>query len=254
MSTWVIGDIHGCYYTLMSLLDRIAPGETDTMIFLGDYVNKGRHSLDVLRQLYHMNAIALMGNHDLSWVRAIQCGIDRPDMNPFSRAKDRDDLSHWLTSLPWAHVDEDHHAIMVHAGVHPSWTLQDIKRIAEYSRSKIHDADFLSNIYHQNFEYEHVRNAWMLLNVRYFQPLDICSNIKTAPPEISLTPWFDLPHQHEGYCVCFGHWARLEAQYRAGDYYNLDGGAAYGKYLVAMCLDTKTRMKQAVDKRDIYDS
>ena len=36
-----IGDIHGYTVALKSLLDSVAPTESDTVVFLGDYVDKG---------------------------------------------------------------------------------------------------------------------------------------------------------------------------------------------------------------------
>ena len=50
MTTYVIGDVHGCYRSLLSLLEAIHynPGE-DELLFLGDLVNKGPSSLEVLK-------------------------------------------------------------------------------------------------------------------------------------------------------------------------------------------------------------
>lgn len=40
--TLAIGDIHGCLKTLKALLeDKIAIQKTDTLIFLGDYIDRG---------------------------------------------------------------------------------------------------------------------------------------------------------------------------------------------------------------------
>lgn len=68
--TYVIGDIHGCLETLMELLGKINPDlEHDTLVFLGDYVDRGPDSKGVIDQLLRLrkvfkNIIMLKGNHE----------------------------------------------------------------------------------------------------------------------------------------------------------------------------------------------
>lgn len=69
MSLFAIGDLHGCPDELEVLLDAIAPGEDDTVVFLGDYVDRGpavRPLVDRLLQLQHQPfaSIFLRGNHE----------------------------------------------------------------------------------------------------------------------------------------------------------------------------------------------
>lgn len=67
--TFAIGDIHGSHTALTTLLDGIKPTKDDTLIFLGDYVNRGDNSkgvLDILMSLPKMcHAVFIMGNHEL---------------------------------------------------------------------------------------------------------------------------------------------------------------------------------------------
>jgi serine/threonine protein phosphatase 1 len=66
----VIPDIHGCFYTLEALLKDVHPSpQKDQLIFLGDYVNKGPRSKEVLDFLISLkksqpNTIFIKGNHD----------------------------------------------------------------------------------------------------------------------------------------------------------------------------------------------
>lgn len=66
--TIAIGDIHGCSLALKSILEAIAPTSSDTIITLGDYVDRGPDSRGVIDQLIQLrkrcNLIALMGNHE----------------------------------------------------------------------------------------------------------------------------------------------------------------------------------------------
>ena len=69
--TIAIGDIHGCYYTLIDLLQKIDyQSGRDTLIFLGDYIDRGPHSYQVVSQLKRLreqvgdSCICLRGNHE----------------------------------------------------------------------------------------------------------------------------------------------------------------------------------------------
>lgn len=63
-----IGDIHGCSRALSTLLNAIAPSPSDTLVMLGDYVDRGPNSRGVLDRLIELEAqcqvIFLLGNHD----------------------------------------------------------------------------------------------------------------------------------------------------------------------------------------------
>jgi serine/threonine protein phosphatase 1 len=63
-----IGDIHGCSAALRTLLEAIAPQPHDTIVMLGDYIDRGPDSrgvLDLLRGLARQTwLVPLLGNHD----------------------------------------------------------------------------------------------------------------------------------------------------------------------------------------------
>lgn len=66
---WVIGDIHGCAGELDVLLDALAPQDEDSVVGLGDYVDRGPSSREVVERLIRLrrevpNAIYLRGNHE----------------------------------------------------------------------------------------------------------------------------------------------------------------------------------------------
>ena len=68
MRLLVIGDIHGCLDALNRLLRELRPGLEDTVVTLGDYVDRGSDSKGVLDRLIELKAetrlIPLLGNHD----------------------------------------------------------------------------------------------------------------------------------------------------------------------------------------------
>jgi serine/threonine protein phosphatase 1 len=66
--TIAIGDIHGCSTALASLLNAIQVQPDDTIIPLGDYVDRGIDSKGVLDQLIALSGqcrlVPILGNHD----------------------------------------------------------------------------------------------------------------------------------------------------------------------------------------------
>jgi len=66
--TLAIGDIHGCDFALATLLDQVAPGQDDTLIVLGDVIDRGAGSKQVLDLLLDMSKrcrlIFIRGNHE----------------------------------------------------------------------------------------------------------------------------------------------------------------------------------------------
>jgi serine/threonine protein phosphatase 1 len=69
-----IGDVHGFKEPLRALLDEVSPTSTDTLVFLGDYVDKGPDVAGTIELLLALqqkaNCIFLRGNHDRMLVDA----------------------------------------------------------------------------------------------------------------------------------------------------------------------------------------
>jgi len=66
---FAIGDIHGCVDELSAMLNRIAPARGDTMVFVGDYVDRGPAVRDVIELLIELRRgaaeyVFLKGNHE----------------------------------------------------------------------------------------------------------------------------------------------------------------------------------------------
>jgi serine/threonine protein phosphatase 1 len=65
---FAIGDIHGCASELRKLLDKLPLTQTSQIVFLGDYVDRGPHSREVIELIIELkkknDVITLMGNHE----------------------------------------------------------------------------------------------------------------------------------------------------------------------------------------------
>src|SRR5262245_8483701 len=72
----VIGDIHGCFDELHELLDRIGPSSEDTIVSVGDLIDRGPQPVGVVRFFRDMpNARAVMGNHEDKHLRIASEGL-----------------------------------------------------------------------------------------------------------------------------------------------------------------------------------
>lgn len=73
--TIAIGDIHGCATALTALLDAISPDSDDTIVTLGDYVDRGSESSKVIETLLELMSqvklVPLLGNHELMFLQAL---------------------------------------------------------------------------------------------------------------------------------------------------------------------------------------
>ncbi|HVK13901.1 MAG TPA: metallophosphoesterase family protein [Gemmataceae bacterium] len=73
--TLAIGDVHGCLMALDTLLGFVQPAADDTLIFLGDYVDRGPDSKGVLDRLIELhaagNVVCLRGNHEVMMLGAL---------------------------------------------------------------------------------------------------------------------------------------------------------------------------------------
>ncbi|NND99076.1 MAG: serine/threonine protein phosphatase [Pirellulaceae bacterium] len=80
MRRFVIGDIHGCAKALRSLIEAIDPQADDELIFLGDYVDRGPDSRNVVDQLLDLKercrVVALRGNHEIMLLGVALGGMD----------------------------------------------------------------------------------------------------------------------------------------------------------------------------------
>src|ERR671925_830067 len=111
MSTYAIGDVQGCFDELQQLLARFGfKKDTDRLWFVGDLVNRGPKSLEVLRFVRELGnrAIVVLGNHDLHLVSQHE-GFEPPrkgdTFDDVLGAPDRKELVDWLRTRPMMHVE-----------------------------------------------------------------------------------------------------------------------------------------------------
>jgi len=73
-NTYVISDIHGCYYTLLNLINKL-PNDAK-LIFVGDLCDRGLYSKEVIEYIKNSNHLCILGNHDKYFVDHIKECLD----------------------------------------------------------------------------------------------------------------------------------------------------------------------------------
>ena len=82
---FAVGDIHGCYAMLLELMERLPYHDaSDRMIFMGDYIDRGEHSREVVDYLVafkkkHPQTVFLLGNHE----QMLLDYLDGSDIRPY---------------------------------------------------------------------------------------------------------------------------------------------------------------------------
>jgi len=141
--TFVIGDVHGCLDPLLRLVERIGwrPDE-DGLIFLGDYIDRGRDSKGVVDYILALKDVSphvrgIKGNHEVMFLDYLDrrrrdlyiLNGGRITLESYGGTDSRGDIavprSHmaFYRSLPFVVELEDY--IIVHAGLRPGCPLRE---------------------------------------------------------------------------------------------------------------------------------
>jgi bis(5'-nucleosyl)-tetraphosphatase (symmetrical) len=256
VSRHAIGDIQGCCDELRALLARIGfSADRDRLWLVGDLVNRGPQSLEVLRFVRALgdNAIVVLGNHDLHLL-AVACG-SRParrsdTLEKILQAPDRDSLLEWLATRPLAYFEAGD--LLVHAGVVPQWTVAKTLELAREVESALRNdpGNLFAHMYgdepdHWSEDLAGTDRLRFAINV--LTRVRVCTNeghinlrLKGKPPAAGSPwiPWFDVQSRRtRGNRVVFGHWSALGLIARQ-DVIGLDSGCVWGGALTAVDLDS----------------
>ena len=248
MATYAIGDVQGCFDELLKLLAEIDFKKQDKLWFVGDLVNRGPKSLEVLRFVRDLGAraVVVLGNHDLHLVTQYE-GFERPrkddTIQDVLAAPDAAELVGWLRRRPLMHREAGH--AMVHAGLLPQWTISKalgLAREVEQALSGKAYREFLGNMYGSTPErWSDSLAGWDRLRVvvnamtrmRFCTPdgrMDF--RAKGTVPPTGFRAWFEQRPKEDDSIIC-GHWSALGLKVTER-LALLDAGCVWGGSLVAM--------------------
>lgn len=122
MNYFIIGDIHGCYFTLREMLDKHWVTEKEKLIVLGDFVNKGKHTFAVIEFLMKLkkksgkNLVILKGNNEYLFEEYYRDSITLGAKQKFENYNlDYIRTLNWMRKLP--HQWQNGSVYASHAGV-----------------------------------------------------------------------------------------------------------------------------------------
>ena len=259
MAIHAVGDVQGCAAELDALLARLDfEPATDRLWFVGDLVNRGPRSLEVLRLVAGLGdgAVVTLGNHDLHLL-ALARGhaplrdSDRP-LQAILDAPDRERLLDWLQTRPLLHYDAALGITMIHAGLPPQWDIARARSCAaeleQALRSERGGALFAQmygnqpDLWRDDLEgHERLRfitNALTRLRAcdRHGRMLLKAKGRPQDLPEGAI-PWFRVPGRRSaGARIVCGHWSAL-GYLDEGGVLALDTGCVWGGTLTAQRLD-----------------
>lgn len=258
---YVIGDLQGCHAAFCHFLQKLEfDPKQDKLWFAGDLVARGEDSLNTLRDVKALceqgAAATVLGNHDLNLL-AVWRGVakirKKDKTAPIFAAKDTDELLNWLRHQPIMAYPDDH-TVLVHAGIPPHWTLDEVAEYAKQLESQLQGSLYqldrmLPHLYSKTADdWNDDINGFTKIRAiaNYFTRMRLCkqdgtleftftSSLDDAMPDDFL-PWFEwqVPRARK---ILFGHWAALKGKVDLPHARALDGGCVWGNHLLAYRLE-----------------
>lgn len=264
MADYAIGDVQGCYEPLLRLLDHIQfNDQRDRLWFVGDLVNRGPQSLDVLRfiKALPLKPRVTLGNHDLHLLVALFHGAvhkNRDDtLDAILLADDALELGHWLRQQHILYHDDALNVVMCHAGIAPMWDLRQAKQYAAELETALREEtypDYFAAMYgNEPRRWSSTLTGFARLRsiTNYFTRMRFCDEhgalqfdykggVYSAPPHH--IPWYAVPARKAiAADIVFGHWAALKGVVSLPRIHALDTGCLWGGRLSALRLQDKKR-------------
>lgn len=139
---YIIGDVHGCYKTLLALINKLPNKKNSKICFVGDLIDKGNYSKDVIEFVKLNNYDCVLGNHEKYMIDTLPLILE--DMNNLNykwvlkdggdkTLKSYNDLDlikehlEWLETLPLyleykdLKTADNRHLVVSHSHILDSW-------------------------------------------------------------------------------------------------------------------------------------
>ena len=85
---YIIGDVHGCYKSLLALIEQLPHKFDNKICFVGDLIDRGPASADVVEFVRAGGYDAVMGNHERSFVRNAKTALRCAKTGKFTSSND----------------------------------------------------------------------------------------------------------------------------------------------------------------------
>lgn len=261
MATYVIGDVQGCYSSLLGLLDLIAyEPEKDKLWFAGDLVNRGPDSLRSLRLIREIATKVTLGNHDLHLLACFYGTRNKPrskdTFQDILEAPDCPELLEWLRNQPLMVKSKKRRVTLSHAGIPHIWSVdkayalsKEVSKILKgHAAPAFFDAMYGNEPKVWDDSLEGLERSRVITNyltrMRFVTAkgaLEFSAKESVASAPEGFRPWFEFPRKSADYAHFFGHWAALGGETGIDGIYATDTGCVWGGALSAINLKTRER-------------
>lgn len=244
--TYIIGDVHGCIDELQELVQQLAPGADDQLIFIGDLIDRGPDSSAVVRQVVQwskqVNVKLILGNHEEKFLRYVQhikeaSGIEKQmkHIHEFPNLLDSlsdDELLFLGQAYHSLHIPEIN-TLLIHGGV---WR-------------DIHFPLPASYLYNSEVSKAH-KHFSLLSKTRYLDPNGKFVSLGEEKPEDIF--WAEEYKGQYGH-IYFGHHPFIQAgPYHFAHATAIDTGCVYGGWLTAVEIADHEVKYKTVAARKVY--
>ena len=212
---FIVGDVHGCFDELLLLIQKSGyKSEKHRLIILGDLINKGPQSFDVLKWVESEGAEPVLGNHELKFIHFIEKQKGLPPLLQDLKTQMGDQLHRYLSWIKsWPVYIEEKDFLAIHGGLIPG-------------------------------EHPRLSRTELLVNIRYWDGSG--TNMKDP----SYPPWHDL--YKDSKLVVYAHWAQ-QGLHIKNNSIGLDTGCVYGGKLTGIWLPARELVQVPSLRKKQYD-
>tara|TARA_B100000287_G_scaffold435489_1_gene504060 strand:+ start:6883 stop:7686 length:804 start_codon:yes stop_codon:yes gene_type:complete len=263
MSTYIIGDVHGCFQQFTNLLKKINYNkDKDKIILTGDLVNRGPESLSVLNYcMADQNITTVLGNHDLYLLYLMSINKAKGELKKVIEAKNNKDIFKWLIEKPLLLKIFDQSSkntfIVTHAGIPEIWSIDKAQKLAKEVSSILKESptNVLENMWgnHPNqWSEKLVGSDRYRIIINYLTRMRFLKNSSllelkntSAKATKGYHPWFNYEsnsYKNKKHYYVFGHWASLGGDTKNPHFIGLDTGCVWKGALTALRLNDLKRI------------
>ena len=168
MSTYCVGDIHGCYDELELLLKQISFNPaTDFLLTTGDVIGRGPKPVETLNFLLRNRdrIVSVLGNHDLSLLRNYHLysalkdqqakqqflnNLKSTELAKILHEPNGHEMLEYLRHCPMTYLDRTRNIFISHAGLSPEWSIADAVENGEHVENVLR-SEYFGNLMENMF-------------------------------------------------------------------------------------------------------
>lgn len=216
-SIYIIGDVHGCYETLMALISKLP--KNATLVFTGDLIDRGPQSAKVVEFVKNNNHLCILGNHEVFMINSLNQELKERSMSEYM-----DKHYFWRKNGGYATL-KSYQNPMYDINEHCEW----MKTLPLYLEFDIKDEENRSLLVTHG------------VGLPFYDMMDDCKDEITTNRKMIETQWNHVVN-------VFGHSPYFEPKFNL-NYIGIDTGCVYGQdgkegYLTALEWPSKKIMQQ----------